>query len=170
MDEKLPSYFVRELTEEDHPWVRQIIRERWSDDFVVAHGVIYHPAELPGFAAFEVGEQRAVGLITFVIQQNACEIVTLDSLIERKGVGSQLVDAVRDMAERKICNRLGLINTNDNLTVLRLHQKYGFHLATLYKNAVEMERVLKPSIPQGDFDIPIRDELELEIELVRHSE
>ncbi len=148
-----------------------MICERWGDDIVVAHGVVYRPAELSGFAAFEAGEQRVVGLITYVIQKNACEIVTLDSLIERKGIGSRLIDAVRETAEQEGCDRLWLITTNDNLNALRFYQKYGFRLAALYKNAVERERALKPSIPlTGEFGIPIRDELELEIKLVRLSE
>lgn len=171
MEAKFSSYFVRELKEEDRLWARQMIRERWGDEIVVAHGVVYRPAELSGFVAFEAGEQRAVGLITYVIQKNACEIVTLDSLIERKGIGSRLIDAVRETAEQEGCDRLWLITTNDNLNALRFYQKYGFHLAALHKNVVEKERALKPSIPlTGEFGIPIRDELELEIKLMRFVE
>lgn len=44
-------------------------------------------------------------------------------------------------------------------------------MVVLPKNAVEKEQTIKPSIPfAGELGIPIRDELELEIELLRRSE
>lgn len=40
---------IRPLGEHERPWVGELIRERWGDEIVVAHGVVYRPAELFGF-------------------------------------------------------------------------------------------------------------------------
>ena len=60
-----------------------------------------------------------------------------------------------------------VVTTNDNLDALRLCQRRGFRLAELRAGAVdESRRRLKPSIgPVAENGIPIRDELELTIDL-----
>ena len=64
------------------------------------------------------------------------------------------------------CTRLWLTTTNDNLDALRFYQRRGFVLAALYPDALIGSRPLKPEIPLiGAYGIPLRDELELEMEL-----
>jgi len=88
----------------------------------------------------------------------------MNSLVEGKGIGSALVDAVKSIAVASKCKRLWLITTNDNTKALRFWQKRGFRLAAIYPGAVEKSRKLKPEIPLiGDDGIPIRDEIELEM-------
>ena len=136
--------------------------EHWGDEIVVAHGAIYRPAELPGFIADRDGE--IVGLATYHIANEACEIVTLDSLQEGLGIGAALIEAVHDVAVRSGCRRLWLITTNDNTRALRFYQKRGFRLVAVRPGAIDAARRIKPGIPQiGNDGIPIRDELELEI-------
>jgi hypothetical protein len=55
--------------------------------------------------------------------------------------------------------------------VLRFYQKQGFRLVAVHRNAVEKSRELKPGIPSIGMDgIPIRDEVELEMDLkARHK-
>jgi ribosomal protein S18 acetylase RimI-like enzyme len=92
--------------------------------------------------------------------------VTLNSLAEGRGVGRALLDAVREEARRQNCERLWLVTTNDNTRALRLYQRWGLRLTALRPGAVdESRRRLKPEISQtGSDGIPIRDELELELE------
>jgi len=76
-----------------------------------------------------------------------------------------LVDALR--REVADCERIWLVTTNDNLEALRFYQRRGFVLSALRPGAVdEARRGLKPQISAvGEFGIPIRDELELELRL-----
>ena len=105
-------------------------------------------------------------MITYRAEGNACEIVTLNSLVEGRGIGTALVQAVREVAVNAGCKRLWLITTNDNLTALRFWQKRGFWLVRVHRNAIADSRRLKPEIPlTGEHGIPIRDEIELEIVL-----
>ena len=65
------------------------------------------------------------------------------------------------------CARLWLVTTNDNLDALGFYQRRGLRLSRSAPGAVDdARRTLKPEIPEtGDGDIPIRDELELEMRL-----
>lgn len=70
-------------------------------------------------------------------------------------------------AERRNCSRIMLITTNDNLNALRFYQKRGFDMVRLYQDAVNEARKIKPEIPLlGDYDIPIKHEIELEKKLI----
>ena len=138
--------------------------EHWGSNRVVSRGVIYYPQNLPGFVALLNGEK--VGLVTYNIVDKSCEIVTLDSIRPSTGVGTTLIESVKDVAIRSGCKRLWIITTNDNMNALRFYQKRGFVLVAVHRNALEQSRKLKPEIPLiGNDGIPLRDEIELEIML-----
>lgn len=155
------SASVRPVAAGDEAWVRAAIRARWGGETVVSRGAVWEPARLPGFVAEEGG--RPVGLITYRETGDECEIVTIDALVERAGVGTILIEAVVAAARAAGHVRVWLITTNDNLDALRFYQRRGFVLAALHRGAVADSRRLKPTIPAvGSHGIPIRDELELE--------
>jgi ribosomal protein S18 acetylase RimI-like enzyme len=155
---------VRPLTAADHDWVERTIVERWGDSVVVGRGKVWHPGELPGFAAFE--SDLCVGLVTYEVDGEACEVVTIDALREGEGIGTALLDAVVEAARTAGCLRVQLLTTNNNLRALAFYQKRGFRLVALRPGAIDEERALKPSIPETDSaGLPIRDELHLELEL-----
>jgi DNA-3-methyladenine glycosylase I len=153
------------LTAADQAQVAGFIREHWGDERVVVHQTVYYPAQLPGFWAVEKAD--IVGLVTYQVSEGACEIVSLDSLKPAgNGVGSALVEAVKAAAVQAGCRRLWLVTTNDNLNALRFYQRRGFYLRRVTPDAVSQARFIKPSIPLvGDFNIPIRDEIELDMNL-----
>ena len=158
----MPDFTTRFVEDGDREWISQLIAERWGSEIVVVHNTIYTPANLPGVLAVHRG--RNVGLITYKIESNECEIVTLDSLSPSIGIGTSLVDEVKKVARDANCRRTWLITTNDNLDALRFYQRRGFSLVTVHKNAVEMAREIKPEIPiLGQNGIPICDEIELEM-------
>ena len=155
---------VRSSDATDADWVRSILVEYWRSVKVVSRGRVHYPDRLPGFVAF-LGSGR-VGLITYRVEDEQCEIITLNSLVEGIGVGTALVEAVRSVAVAKKCRRLWAITTNDNSRALRFYQRNGFSLAATHLNAVEESRKLKPEIPLiGMGGIPVRHELELEVAL-----
>jgi len=148
--------------EDDRAWAAEFIAERWGGETIVGHGTVYRPASLPGFVAWRAGER--IGLVTYHLDGDACEIVTIDSQQPGMGVGRELIEAVRHVAQDVGCRRLWLVTTNDNLEALGFYQKRGFALAALHRNALEASRRLKPEIPLvGLHGIPLRDEIELEM-------
>jgi len=153
---------IRPLLDPDQDWVCQVMIAEWGSEIAVVHGDIYRPAELPGFIAEMEGEK--VGLLTYHIEGEACEIVTINSWREDSGVGSALIEAVKQAARRERCHRLWVVTTNDNLHALRFYQKRGFTICAIRVNAIEASRKIKPEIPLlGNNGIPLRDEIELEI-------
>lgn len=155
---------IRPTSTADRMWMREFIVEHWGDEKVVAHGTVMYPAELSGFVAEHNG--AILGLVTYQIQADACEITSLDSSDAGMGIGSALLDSVIWAASEAGCDRVWLITTNDNLNALGFYQKRGFRLAMIYPGAVDIARMVKPSIPLvGESGIPIHDEIELELYL-----
>jgi GNAT superfamily N-acetyltransferase len=155
---------IVDLSAEYRLWARDLLRERWGSEVLVTRGKIHNGSGLPGFVAILEGEP--IGLATYRIHDDQCEMVSLDSLMEGVGVGSALIEAVIGEARERGCRRLWLITTNDNLDAVHFYQKRGFHLVAVHRNALEDTRRLKPSLPRNGIDgIPLRDEIELEIPL-----
>lgn len=158
------EFSIRAVTNSDRSWVAEFIKQQWCAEIVVAHGIVYRPDALPGFVAARA--EKNIGLVTYHIEGDSCEIVTLDSLQPGNGIGTALIDGVKHRAQQSNCRRLFLITTNDNLTALRFYQKRGFILVAVHRNALEQSRKIKPQIPLiGNDGIPLRDEIELEMKL-----
>ena len=157
----MSDFSIRPVDSDDGDWIAQFITERWGAEFVAAHYEVFHCRDLPGFIATEA--ERKIGLLTYKITGNDCEVVSLDSLRPCMGVGTGLIDAVRAAAAESGCKRLWLVTTNDNMNALRFYQKRGFVLVKINRNAIEFARNLKPVPLIGADDIPLRDEIELEM-------
>lgn len=128
---------------------------------IVSRGKMHNALSLPGFIARQNG--RPVGLVTYSIENNNCEIITMNSLEQGRGIGSQLLQIVIDTARNKRCKRVWLIATNDNTTAQEFYKRKGFSIVAVHKNAIEQSRKLKPEIPLiGQNGIPIKDEIEME--------
>ncbi|MFY0518588.1 GNAT family N-acetyltransferase [Lysinibacillus sp. UGB7] len=141
--------------------VLQFFKEHWGSTEMVISSGIYDCSQLDGFAYVDE-DQTIMGLVTYIIRGETCEIISLDSIDGGKGVGSLLVQAVEKNAAQNDCIMMTLITTNDNLPALRFYQKRGYHLVEILQNAVELARANKPEIPLiGDQGIPIRDEIVL---------
>lgn len=137
-----------------------LVAELWGSEAVAVHGTLFRPAELPGYIAERNG--RLVGLLTYDIAGDMLEIVTLNAIERRAGIGTMLIDAAVRAARRKGCREIRLTTTNDNVDALRFYQRRGFRLAELRPGAVDRSRREKPEIPRsGDYGIPLRDEIDL---------
>lgn len=153
---------IRGIEKKDEEWITSLLIDQWGSTKIVSRGIIHDASALPGFTA--IVDNKPIGLITYNIEGIECEIVTLNSLLEGKGIGFKLIEAVKNVAKDHKCERIWLIETNDNTKALRFYQKRGFHLVAVYPNALDRSRKLKPEIPLTGIDsIPLRDEIELEI-------
>lgn len=159
---------IRKTEPKDKPWIKKLIETRWGSDFIVTRGRKYCYNKLEGFIA-EI-EGRNKGLITFRAEDREIEIISLDSLLERKGAGTGLINKVIEFAGEVKARRVWLITTNDNIDAIKFYQKRGFSMIRIYPGAIDLSRKLKPFIPAvGNYGIPIRDEIELEMKLKNKS-
>jgi ribosomal protein S18 acetylase RimI-like enzyme len=108
-----------------------------------------------------------VGVLAFRPDGDRVELAAVVASEPGQGIGSALVAAFLVAARERGHRSAWVVTTNDNLDALRLYQRRGFRLAELRPGAVdEARRRLKPSIGRiADNGIPIRDELELTIDL-----
>ena len=152
---------VRLLAHKDREWMMKVLLENWASTIIVTRGISYEAENLPGFVA-EIDGKR-FGLLTYNIKNEEIEIVTMNAIEERKGIGTALLDEIESFANQKNCKRLWLITTNDNVDALRFYQKRGYEIRAVHRNSIEESRKIKPQIPLiGNYGIPIRDEIEME--------
>ena len=158
------SFVVRPVNEDDRAWIERHLERSWGSTTIISRGTAHDGSQLPGLLA--VRGDEVVGLATYHVAGDDCELVSLDSLREGQGIGSALLAGVGEEAGAQGCHRLWLITTNDNLGAIRFYQRRGMRLVAIHPGAVDEARRLKPSIPLiGEHGIPIHDELEFELEL-----
>jgi len=159
-----PEIRVRPVGDGDRPMIAWLMLELWGSALQVVHQTVYRPADLPGLIA-ERGS-RVVGLLTFKVDGSVLEVVTLNALERRAGVGTLLMEAVAAEARQRRCQEIHLTTTNDNLDAIRFYQRRGMRLIAVHPGAVDEARRIKPTIPViGEHGIPIHDELEFELRL-----
>ena len=157
MDE--PEIRIRPIAEGDRPMLAWLVAELWGSEIVAVHGSSLRPAELGGFIAER--SQRLVGLLTYQLVGNVLEIVTLNAIDRRAGIGTMLIEAAVSKARRFGCGEVRLTTTNDNVDALRFYQRRGFRLAEVRPGADNQARQQKPEIPRvGDYGIPLHDEID----------
>ena len=81
------------------PKVNQIIAEEWAGPIVVTKGKAHDTSNADGFLAVEDGE--LAGYILYAVRDGECEILVLHSLLENRGVGSALINAIAESRKLK---------------------------------------------------------------------
>jgi ribosomal protein S18 acetylase RimI-like enzyme len=140
-----------------------LLKASWGGDLAVAHGTAYRLSTLPALVAV-ADDGTLVGALTWAVDEDALEIVSIDAQPPRLGTGTALLDAAIAYARERGLHRVWLITTNDNLDALRFYQRRGLRITGVSPGALDRSRQLKPGIPLvGAYGIPLRDELTLEI-------
>jgi len=149
------------ITERTRALVTAFIAGEWHGTDMRIRGEVIDMTAADGFVWLEPGGAAIRGLVTYSIRDRVCEITSLDSKCENRGVGTALVELVKEAARAQGCERLQLITTNDNVKAMRFYQKRGFELAGVNLGAIDRARALKPEIPLiGQNGIPIKHEIE----------
>ncbi len=158
------SLSIRAFSADDRAWAAPLLQARWGSARIVSRGQVHDLLGLPGFVAED--SREPVGLATYRLQADECQLTSLDAVNRRQGIGTALLQAVRQAAEQAGCRRLWLVTTNDNLEALRFYQRRGLRLAAVHAGVLDQSRRLKPEIPAvGEFGIPLRDEIEMDTPL-----
>ena len=154
---------IRAFVSSDRDWAGRFLDEHYGGPVQARRGELVDVLALPGIVAERDG--LPVGLLTYRRDGADCELAFVAALVRHDGVGTALLEAL--VAEVAGCERVWLVTTNDNLEALRFYQRRGFALSALRPGAVdESRRALKPQISEvGEFGIPLRDEVELELRL-----
>ena len=161
----MDSLIIKEIDHYIREEAIQFLKDYWGYTLVVLReGEQYDVKKEQGIIA--CSNEEILGALMYNIKHGICEILIMNAIKENHGIGTKLISKVIEIAKGKGCHKIKVVTTNDNLNAIGFYQKRGFHLSHLYVNAMEYVRKLKPNIPElGDNGIPLRDELEFEMEL-----
>ncbi len=153
------------MEDEDREWLSDLVETEWGLPVVSISGV-HDPRQLGGFVAEQQGE--LLGALTYRQDANAVEVVTLNSVVERSGIGSALLAEAHEFARARRL-RLWLITTNDNLGAIAFYQRCGMDMVAFHRNFVEQVRRSKPGVETTSSDgIEFRHAIEFEYPAERH--
>ncbi len=156
------------VDERDRRQVNRFIAGHWFSTDMIVRGTRIDLAKADGIAVWDGGEIAA--LLTYAVRGGICEILSLDSTVEEKGIGTALVERAIEIAKRNRCKKVIVVTTNDNIAAIRFYQKRGFDMARLYHNALDVSRKMKPEIPlTGENGIPLKHEIEFEMDLTENA-
>ena len=156
----------------DLPWAEALLDAELGGRLQARRGELVDALEAGGLvAAASEGSGPPVGLVTWLVDAAgaSAEIrcLAVAPVARGAGLGRALIEAAHARLRAGGVTRAWIVTTNDNVTALRLYQRLGYRLVALRAGAVDdARRTLKPTIGEiGEHGIPIRDELELELEL-----
>lgn len=144
--------------------IAEFIERHWHSRVVMSRGRAFQP-HAEG-AILERVEGRIVGLLTFHIDDEGMEVLTLNSTLEGRRIGSSLMLDAIETARKRGCHRIFLTTTNANIRAIGFYQRLGFRMVAINLGVVDEARKTKPEIPEtGELGIRIRDEILLELEI-----
>jgi len=145
-------------------FVHDELHRHWYGTQIWSRGIRYEADKIPAIVAEREG--KPVGLLTydFLAGGSQCEVVTLSTRDENRGIAARLLERAEDIARAAGCWRIFLTTTNDNLRAIGVYQRQGWKFAALHKGIVDMARERVPHIPKiGLNGLPVHDELEFEL-------
>lgn len=150
------------------PVDREFIRRHWERLWglpIVSISRTYEPEDVSGLVwRDEWGEVQ--GLITWHIEGEQAEIVTVDAFQQGRHIGGRLLDGAEADLHRRGVRKATIVTTNDNLRAIAFYVRRGYRLVRIALDDMDRVRAIKPNIPAlGPNNIPLRDMLELEKDL-----
>ncbi len=83
MESKI-NYELKSITNKNRKQVNQILVNEWETTKIIIRGKVIDGTKMPGIVAYK--DNKIVGVITYMIEDNECEIVSLNSFIENIGI------------------------------------------------------------------------------------
>ncbi len=155
-------YEIRHMT--DRALLEDMLKLRWSDETVFIRGDVLRADEVEGLGIYL--DDRLQGVATWRIQGRILQLITINNITDRRGVSTALLEGMMALGRQKGVSLLRAYLTNDNTEGMRFFQLRGFRIVAIFPGYVDIMRQLKPSLPlKGAHGIPMRDGIELEIEL-----
>ncbi|HLK14168.1 MAG TPA: GNAT family N-acetyltransferase [Fimbriimonadaceae bacterium] len=151
---------VRQATAADEEWVRARLIEYWHGPMIERTDEFIDASELPALIA--VLDARPAGLATVMLHQDHGEVMTLDSSLEGRGVGSALMTAAEVLVREAGLSEIRVFTANSNLNALGFYQRRGYRMWAIHRDTIARARAQKPEIPlYAENRIRNADEVEL---------
>jgi len=155
---------IKPIREDDREFVRIIFREYWGSTQMVTRGKVLDCDDLPGLIAWD--GIKPVGVITYLMDGDECELTSLNSIVEGRGIATALIEEVKEIASGAGCRKICVETSNDNIDAMQFYIKRGFRLVEVFLDAITEARKIKPDIPMvGKYGIELKDAIEFEMQL-----
>lgn len=139
---------------------KELFQKNWGDTSMVYAGELYDLGSLDYIEEYH--KSTFSGIITFFEKDHSIHIVSLDTVISGKGIGTSLLNRLIELAKKRHKKAIYVETTNDNCDALHFYQTHGFDIYELQLNEVAIQRKLKPCIPLvGCYRIPIKHVIKL---------
>ncbi len=164
MSREKARVFIRPMADKDA--VHELLFKRWNDDCIIFGGRAYTSRDFDTHGAFDA-DGNLLAIAMWMMRGKVALLGAVDSIVPRSGAASQIIAFVADQARRQGARSLRAVTTNDNLDALRYYQVQGFRLDALFVGAVDAYRGRSdPNFRRiGFYGLPVRDTLEMEMEL-----
>ena len=150
---------------EDRDQQRQHLIKTFGVDHLMMMGKTYPVEALTCTGAYSDGDDPDA-IVFWTTKLPLALLVAVISVSATRGAARALIDHVRSESKLLGAKRLRALTTNDNMAALKFYQLYGFRLNSIFVGALDMMRVLHPTLPKlGHDNIPRRDTIELELDL-----
>ncbi|HEY5640249.1 MAG TPA: GNAT family N-acetyltransferase [Dehalococcoidia bacterium] len=125
----------------------------------------YEPADVEGLV-YRDDEGAPQGLVTWHVDGDSAEIVTVDAFEQGRRIGGRLLTGAEEALRRQGVRRATIMTTNDNLRAIAFYVRHGYRLVAVHLDAMDRVRQIKPEVPEVGHDgLPLRDAIELTKEL-----
>ncbi|AQW22276.1 GNAT family N-acetyltransferase [Lentilactobacillus curieae] len=150
--------------EDVRPLIVDLFKSLWGSEEMILSTGTYNINDLDGLVAHQ-GED-IVGIVTYDLKPELLEIISLNSFSKQEGIGTSLLNQLKEIARSKGLDTIQVITTNDNLDAQKFYEYLGFTKIKTIKGAVDEARKKKPEIPiLADNAMEIHDEILYELKL-----
>jgi ribosomal protein S18 acetylase RimI-like enzyme len=161
----MQAFEIGRIDDELRAKVQPILNETWGSPYLAVNGKLWDSRAMPGFVALDEGG-NILGYLQYEFHDDICEIMVLESVVQNIGVATALINEAMQIAKASGVNKVIVQTSNDNTHAFRFYQRRGFTIREVRLGAMGEARQLKPVIPLiGEEGIPLRDEIEFEIEV-----
>jgi len=158
------DYKIKPIDDAIHTKIQPILENTWGSPLLAINGKLWDSRTMSGYAA--VHDTDVLGYLLYEFHNGVCEIMALQSIAQNIGIASTLIESVKKTAKENNVTKVIAQTINDNTHAIRFYQKRGFTIREVRLEVLDVSRKLKPSIPLVGIDgIPLRDEIEFEIEV-----
>jgi ribosomal protein S18 acetylase RimI-like enzyme len=144
--------------------LQTLLNRRWGDTLMM-FGRAWKSGDYSALVARSPSSD-ILGLVTYAMQKSTILVLTLDNFSREPGIGRAMLEQIAVIGREARARQLRVLTTNDNTPALRYFQKLGYRIVAFYPGAIQVYRAVAPNLPEiGVDDIPVRDAIELEIDL-----
>ncbi|MDZ7729584.1 MAG: GNAT family N-acetyltransferase [Dehalococcoidia bacterium] len=130
-----------------HNAIVEAWRERWGGELIVSPRRDYRPEDVEGLVATG-GNGEVLGLVTWHLEAEEAEVVSLDALVPGKGYGRALLRSAVNRLREMGAHRVVLFTTNDNVDAIRMYLLEGWRVVGIHLDAMDAVRARKPGSAQ----------------------